>query len=73
MKFEKPALTFEAQSDLLLARGLCADRVQRLQSTNDFRFCAYAWVFQEGDRDQTGTTLEQVWRRYAFDHRLLTF
>jgi abortive infection bacteriophage resistance protein len=75
MKFEKPALTFEEQADLLLARGLCADRVElvkRLQATNYFRFCAYAWVFQEGDRYQTGITLEQVWRLYTFDHRLRT-
>lgn len=75
MRFDKPSLTFEEQADRLIGRGLLADRdklLQRLKATNYFRFSAYAWPFLEGDRYREGTTLDQIWRYYTFDHRLRT-
>ena len=75
MEYDKPALTFDDQADRLMERGLIADRdalLQRLKATNYFRFSAYAWPFLEGERYQDGTSLEQVWRLYTFDHRLRT-
>lgn len=75
MEFDKPALRFEEQADRLLERGLIADRdtlIQRLKATNYFRLSAYAWPFLEGGCYREGTTLDQVWRLYTFDHRLRT-
>lgn len=74
MKYSKPALTFEEQADLLLARGLVANRellVERLRATNYYRFTSYLFTFRTGDdRYQDGTTLDKVWELYRFDHRL---
>jgi len=74
MKYEKPPFTFEAQADKLLGEGLLAERealIERLQVTNYFRFCAYVHHFRQPDGFcKAGTTLEQVWRLYTFDHRL---
>ena len=74
MKYEKEPFTFEEQADHLIAEGLHADRaalIARLAATNYFRFCAYGHSFRGDDgRFLPGTTLEQVWRLYTFDHRL---
>lgn len=74
MNYQKPPLSFEAQADLLLARGLVADReelVHRLSSVNYYRLSGYLFPFRQPDeRFQPGTTLEVVWRRYTFDRRL---
>ncbi len=75
MKFTKPALTFEQQADRLLERGLMADRevlLRRLNATSYFRLSSCAWPYLEGERYREGTTLDQVWRLYTFDHRLRT-
>ncbi|HTX99162.1 MAG TPA: hypothetical protein VMG09_04005 [Bacteroidota bacterium] len=43
MKSEKPALTFEQQADLLLSRGLIADKttlIKRLEAVNYYRLSA---------------------------------
>lgn len=78
MKYTKPPLSFPDQADLLLSRGLIADRaelIDKLTAVNYYRLSAYSYTF----RDQTdpascrfllGTTLETVWRRYVFDRQL---
>lgn len=77
MKYDKPVKSFEEQADLLLARGLVADRdqlIRRLRATNYFRLTTYLYRFrvQDSDRYQSGTTLDQVWGLYTFDQRLRT-
>ncbi|HAV12992.1 MAG TPA: hypothetical protein DCX06_05805 [Opitutae bacterium] len=75
MEYNKDPISFEAQADRLIARGLIADRctlVKRLEATNYFRFSAYAESFRDGEHYLPDTTLEKVWRLYTFDHRLRT-
>lgn len=77
MKYDKPVRTFEEQADLLLARGLIADRsqlIRRLRVTNYFRLTAYLYRFRApgSERYQQGTTLDQVGDLYTFDQRLRT-
>lgn len=74
MIYDKPPLTFEQQADLLLQRGLIADRnelILRLSVVNYYRLSGYLFPYrQEDDSFAPGTTLEAVWRRYTFDRRL---
>ena len=75
MKYTKPALSFEAQADLLLSRGLIASReelVTRLESVNYYRLSAYWHTFRQDGIEtlKPGTTLETVWQRYVFDRQL---
>ena len=77
MKYPKPALSFAEQADLLLQRGLVGDRdriIERLESVNYYRLSAYWYTFRDldspGGRLLPVTTLETVWRRYAFDRHL---
>ena len=73
-RYEKPALTFEAQADKMSGRGLVADRnslIARLQTTNHYRLSAYLYTFRaDHELYRPGTTLDQVFRLYSFDHRL---
>lgn len=73
MKFTKPPLTVNQQADLLLARGLGADKaelVARLTSVSYYRLCAYWYPFKRPDETfEPGTTLELIWRRYTFDRQ----
>jgi abortive infection bacteriophage resistance protein len=74
MQYTKPALTIDKQADLLIQRGLVAQRallIHRLQMVNYYRFSGYLYPFRlPNDNFQPGTTLETVWRRYVFDRRL---
>jgi abortive infection bacteriophage resistance protein len=74
MRFDKPPLTFEQQADLLLARGLVADRpalIKRLEVVNYYRLSGYLYPFRKtDDRLTDGTTLEAVWQLYVFDRQL---
>ena len=77
MKYHKPSLTFDAQADLIIARGLQADRellITRLRAVNYYRLSAYWYTFRDmeagTDKLLPGTTLETVWRRYVFDRHL---
>ncbi|HEY5894836.1 MAG TPA: Abi family protein [Chthoniobacterales bacterium] len=77
MKYEKPALSFEAQADLLISRGLEADRdqlIRRLRATSYFRLSGYLYPFRVPGADELrpGTTLDQIWKLYNFDQRLRT-
>ena len=77
MKYQKAALSFDAQADLLLSRGLEADRdelIARLRAVSYYRLSAYWYTFRipdhQDDRLLPGTTLNTVWRRYVFDRHL---
>jgi abortive infection bacteriophage resistance protein len=68
------ALTFEQQADLLLERGLVANRdelLNRLRSVSYYRLSGYWSPFRRPDGlFRQGTTLHTIWRRYNFDRRL---
>jgi len=76
--YSKPALTFEQQADLLINRGLVADRdklIAVLHSVNYYRLSGYLYPFRMPDQTYyPSTNLNKVWRRYTFDRhlRLLT-
>ncbi|MFH0991121.1 MAG: Abi family protein [bacterium] len=74
MKFDKPPLTLDAQADLLLSRGLIADKevlVNRLSVVNYYRLSTYLYPFRTQDqRFKKNTTLDLVWSRYTFDRQL---
>ncbi len=75
MKYNKRPLSFEQQADLLIERGLVADRallIDRLKSVNYYRFSGYLYPFRESDSGnfKSGTTFDEVWHIYTFDRRL---
>lgn len=75
MKYKKPPLTFEQQADLLILRGLQADKallIKRLQAVNYYRLSAYLYPFRQKTSDQfrDNATLDMVWRHYTFDRQL---
>ncbi len=74
MKYIKPALTFEEQSDLLISRGLIAERdkiLKTLKAVNYYRLSAYFLPYKTADENFIpDTTLEAVWSRYTFDRQL---
>ncbi len=74
MKYEKSPLTFEQQADLLISRGLSAQRevlISRLKAVNYYRLSGYLYIFRETDTViKPGTTLDMVWHHYTFDRQL---
>ncbi len=74
LKYTKAATSYDQQADLLLRRGMAADRdvlVRRLQAVGYYRLCAYWHPFKQADDTfQAGTTLDVVWNRYTFDRQL---
>ena len=75
MKYPKPAITFSAQADLLLARGLAgaskAQLVVKLEAVSYYRLSAYWVPFRRPDDSFVpGTTLDLIWHRYTFDRQL---
>jgi len=74
MKYEKPAKTCEEQADLLLSRGLVADRnalIAVLTQINYYRLSTYLYTFRDStDNFLPGTRLKQILRLYEFDHEL---
>lgn len=66
--------TYDEQANLLLERGLQADRaalIRELQLIGEFRLSSYAEFFRAADGNyRAGTTLTSVQRLYEFDHRL---
>jgi len=75
VKFTKPALSLDAQVDLLLARGMSGDRarmLRRLRHANYYRLSAYWHTFRVPGSDcfKEGTDFEVVWERYMFDRQL---
>ena len=76
MKYDSMHLPFSVQADLLMGRGLVADRetlISRLKSVNYFRFSGYLEPFMESLDSKNlkpNTTLAMVWDRYIFDRQL---
>ncbi len=73
MKYDKGHLSFEAQADLLIQRGLIADKallIKILENVNYYRLSGYLYPFrQPDDTFKPGTTLDRAWRHYTFDRR----
>lgn len=74
MKFTKPLLTFEQQADLLLQRGMVADRallIERLSSVSYYRLSGY-WHHRKRPDDSfvPGTEFGIIWEQYVFDRQL---
>jgi len=74
MKYTKAPLTFEQQADLLISRGLQAEKqelVEKLEVVNYYRLSGYWYPFKNSDDTfKPNTTLKKVWRRYTFDRQL---
>lgn len=75
MEYTKPPLTFEQQADLIISRGLKADRdrlIYRLKNVNYYRLSAYLYPFRMSgaDRFQEKATLDLIWKYYTFDRQL---
>ena len=75
MQYVKGALSFEAQADRLISRGLQADRdalIRRLSAVSYYRLSGYLYPFRREDSDDfiDGASLALVWDRYCFDRRL---
>lgn len=80
MQYSKPAITFEAQADQLIARGLEADKdelVRRLSAVSYYRLAGYWYPFRARDENENvtdefepGSQLAKVWQLYCFDRRL---
>ena len=74
MRYEKPCLTTGEQADLLLARGMRADRdalAARLDEVGYYRLSGYWHIFKRSGSEEfcEGATLDRVWRLYAFDRQ----
>lgn len=74
MKYSKPPLSFAAQADLLISRGLIADwptLISRLKSVSYYRLSGYLFPFKNPDDSfKPGTNFETVWSLYTFDRQL---
>jgi len=75
VKYTKPALSFEQQSQILLDRGLIADKTELchfLSRVNYYRFSGYLFPFRKRGSDVfiDGTTFEKVKNIYDFDQDL---
>lgn len=75
MEYLKQPLSFEAQAERLMGRGLDADKdelIRRLSAVSYYRLTGYLFPFRKpgSDEYECGTTLDIVWKRYCFDRRL---
>jgi len=82
MKYTKPPLSLEQQADLLIKRGLVADRdllIERLRVVSYYRLSGYWYTFRKPDPKHSGrylddfkpeTHFDTIWNRYVFDRRL---
>lgn len=82
LKYDKPALTVEAQAALLLKRGLIGEAQlieERLRAVGYYRLSGYWYPFRKQDPKgsgiyasefDTGSSFTDVWARYAFDRQL---
>ena len=65
IKHGKPFLTYNEQADLLISRGLMADReelVGKLERVGYHRFSGYLHPYKQSDGTfREGTTLDEVW------------
>ncbi len=74
MEYHKPPLSYEKQAELLIQRGLIADKgvlVERLENVNYYRLSGYLFPYRQADDSfKAETTFEEVWKHYTFDRRL---
>ncbi len=77
LKYEKTPLSFDAQVDQLIARGMGGDRdtiIKRLRDVNYYRLSAYWFPFRvercEHESLMPGTRFDVIWDRYVFDRQL---
>ena len=75
LEYVKPALSFEQQADLAIARGLKANRddlIQKLKEIGYYRLSGYWHIFkiQESELFRHDATFERVLDLYAFDRKL---
>lgn len=74
MEYSKPPLSFEAQADRLISRGLVGERailITRLKSVSYYRLSGYLYPFRNPDDSYVpGTSLVKVWDLYTFDRQL---
>jgi len=75
MEYIKPPLSFEDQADLLLARGIIADKqllIERLKSVNYYRLSGYIFPFRSfaSNNFQANTYFNYIWRNYTFDRHI---
>lgn len=72
--YEKPWLSLDEQTSLLLARGMAGDPSlikDRLSQVGYYRLSGYAHIFKNPDDTfRNGTTIEKVWDLYTFDRQL---
>ena len=80
MHYTKPPLDFSQQADLLISRGLQANKKELqnfLEKVNYYRLTGYLYPFRKTNSDNfcDGTTLQQIKSIYTFDSKLrhLTF
>lgn len=73
----KPFKTFTEQAELLLNRGLIADKndlIRKLESVNYYRLSGYSFPFRKtplkNEEYRQGTSLKIVWEYYLLDRRL---
>jgi abortive infection bacteriophage resistance protein len=73
VKFTKQPLSFEQQADLLIHRGMIADRdelISRLTDVSYYRLSGYWHAFlTPNDTFVPNTSLQTVWNTYTFDRR----
>lgn len=74
MHYNKPALTFDQQLDLLQQRGLAVDDPDRalhwLRNISYYRLSAYCLPLKDGDAFRPGTRFDDVAGLYIFDRKL---
>jgi abortive infection bacteriophage resistance protein len=75
VKFDKEAFTRDQHIERLRERGLEFDPAQMeqvLQAVSYYRLSGYLFPFKtsSGESYASGTTLDEVWRIYAFDRQL---
>ena len=78
MKYSKSFLSYEAQAELLVQRGMIVPDMEHLmkclQYIGYFRLSAYWFPFKNeyDDNFKTGTSFSDIYCRYRFDRRFKT-
>ncbi len=77
MEYKKDPLRYGEQADLLISRGLLADRnnlIESLKNVNYYRLSGYLYPYRDNNGGSDvfiqDTSFEDVWRHYTFDRRL---
>ncbi len=75
MLYDKSPLTLQQQAELLISRGLVANKdilISRLETVCYYRLTAYLYPFRQNGKEEyrENTSLELVWKYYTFDRQL---